>query len=236
MLSHPRPSLESMSKPTGRPRTPIKDRLLAKVIERPAPVDRDVLGRPIDGPCWIYTGKLGRNGYGVIWDSDNGPSGGMRPAHRVAYEQFIGPITEDEPDHLCRVPACVSPWHLEDVTKSENARRAVRPARPDHCRQGHPFTPETTRIERNGNLSVRRCTICDNARRRRRHREKVGLPADMPVQGVPDPIVCAHGHPWATFAEWVNVHGKRRRRCAECRRINARAWQAKQRSKHVVAA
>ena len=46
-------------------------------------------------------------------------------AHRLYYErQHHGPIPPDRQlDHLCRVPACVNPDHLEPVTAAENIRR-----------------------------------------------------------------------------------------------------------------
>lgn len=219
----------------GRPRTPIKDRLLAKVVEQPCPRTHDVLGRPIVGPCWIFTGQQSHNGYGMIWDSDKGTKGGNRPAHRVAYEIYRGPILNEEPDHLCRVRSCVSPWHIEDVTKAINAQRREHRGPWSECKQGHAFTPENTRIEPRKNGPAQICKTCDNERRRRRHRAKVGLPLDMPIRGVVDHDACPSGHPWAVYAEWPNVKGRRQRRCSECRRINVRRWQAKRRVERAAA-
>lgn len=69
--------------------------------------------------CWLWLGSLTDKGYGRFY------MGGKRYlAHRYSYEHFVGPIPEGlEPDHLCRVPACVNPAHLEPVTRSENTRR-----------------------------------------------------------------------------------------------------------------
>ena len=70
---------------------------------------------PVEGNCWLWTGYIDRNGYG--WLS------GI-PAHRRIYELTIGsPPADLDLDHLCRVPACVRPDHLEPVTRAENARR-----------------------------------------------------------------------------------------------------------------
>jgi hypothetical protein len=41
------------------------------------------------------------------------------------WEQVNGPIPEGlQLDHLCSVPSCVNPDHLEPVTPAENARRS----------------------------------------------------------------------------------------------------------------
>jgi hypothetical protein len=65
-------------------------------------------------PCWIWQRKL-KNGYGMV---------GSRRAHRVFYETSYGPIDANkEPDHLCKVKACVRPDHLEPTTHAENVRR-----------------------------------------------------------------------------------------------------------------
>jgi len=57
--------------------------------------------------------------------------------HRLSYEEWYGPIPEDrEIDHLCRVPACYNPLHLEAVPHSENIRRAM-PSSGETCIAGH---------------------------------------------------------------------------------------------------
>lgn len=50
-------------------------------------------------------------------------------AHRVAYEIWVGRIADGMTlDHLCKRPDCVNPFHLEQVTNSENVSRARRAA------------------------------------------------------------------------------------------------------------
>lgn len=47
-------------------------------------------------------------------------------AHRHSYQSLVGSIPDGlHLDHLCRVPACVNPEHLEPVTLAENNRRAA---------------------------------------------------------------------------------------------------------------
>ena len=81
---------------------------------------------------------------------------------------MIGPIPQGlQLDHLCRVRACVNPWHLEPVTALVNSRRssagAVSAARQlaiAECPNGHPYDTENTCRAKNG---ARRCRACARA-------------------------------------------------------------------------
>jgi hypothetical protein len=100
--------------------------------------ERHYIPEPNTG-CWLWTGARFRKGYGNF-----GIDGHNRSAHRVAYELYIGPIPEGlDLDHLCRVPSCVNPDHLEPVTRRENIRRGdsvpARKAAQTHCKRGHPL-------------------------------------------------------------------------------------------------
>lgn len=106
--------------------------------------------------CWRWTGATGgaRNHlYGVA----NGTT-----AHRVAYEFFVGPIpTGMVLDHLCRNTMCVNPEHLEPVTQRENLERGQGRSRAStHCKNGHEYTPENTRIVVIRGYETRVCRAC----------------------------------------------------------------------------
>lgn len=103
--------------------------------------------------CWLWTGGKSDVGYGQLSDRSTGKKR-MAKAHRVSYELTNGPIPDGLViDHLCRVRHCINPAHMEPVTIRENTIRgtagAVNRARMlarTHCAQGHPWTPENTKV------------------------------------------------------------------------------------------
>lgn len=101
--------------------------------------------------CVIFSGCILNSGYGQLRRQ-----GRRWLAHRWAWTQVNGPI----PDgmvirHTCDNPSCVNADHLVIGTQSQNMADMVergrhpgthrRPVTPDHCVNGHEFTPENTR-------------------------------------------------------------------------------------------
>lgn len=86
---------------------------------------------------------------------------------------FVGSIPDGMViDHLCRNRACVRPDHLEAVPQEVNVRRGASSNPHTHCRKGHEFTPENTRV-------VQICLTCDHdARERRARRKRAARQAD----------------------------------------------------------
>lgn len=84
--------------------------------------------------CWFWLGSLNANGYGRF-----AANGKNRHAHRFSYETLVGPIPHGlHLDHLCRVPCCVNPEHLEPVTNAENVLRGWKArGKYTHCKHGH---------------------------------------------------------------------------------------------------
>lgn len=74
------------------------------------------------GPCWLWTGGKGGNGYGYL-----AVDGKTVSAHRVSYEMHNGPIPDDDSYHgmcvchKCDTPLCVRPDHLFLGTIKDNA-------------------------------------------------------------------------------------------------------------------
>jgi hypothetical protein len=115
--------------------------------------------RSYDG-CWEWTAAR-HNGHGFF-----NVGGRTTTAHRVSYEQIVGPIPDGlQLDHLCRNRGCVNPMHLEPVTCGENLARgetinAINAAK-THCPQGHPYSGENLKITPQG---FRECKECNGAK------------------------------------------------------------------------
>ena len=112
-----------------------------------------------DGDCLLWP-TSSSTGYGSL-----SRAGRTLLAHRVAYEQMVGPIPEGLTlDHLCRNRACVNPDHLEPVTMRVNVLRGVgfagKNARKTHCLRGHAYDAENTRHYG----PRRRCRACERLR------------------------------------------------------------------------
>jgi hypothetical protein len=121
--------------------------------------------------CWEWQGATNGRGYGVIRLAKR-----IKVyAHRFAYEKTEGPIPEGlVAMHRCDNPLCVRPVHLTPGTQKENVQDMIakgrRPYRAkNHCKNGHPYTPENTLYHVNG---YRRCRECTNAPRRKANRQE----------------------------------------------------------------
>lgn len=114
------------------------------------------------GPCWIWTAGKNRVGYGkfsIMYDTV--------PAHQFAYRTLVGPVPAGlQLDHLCMVPACVNPSHLEPVTFAENVGRSPKhPRNKTHCKHGHPLSGDNLMRLKCRNERV--CKTCSSNRKKR---------------------------------------------------------------------
>jgi hypothetical protein len=138
----------------------LPDRIAAKIVETPGPMDT---------PCLRWTGAKDGRGYGNVK-----VQGRVRKAHRVVYELTKGPVaTGLDCDHLCREPSCVRPSHIEPVPHRVNVQRGAARTVPGarqraktHCPRGHAYSPENTYIQ--PSTRGRCCRACDREKKRGR--------------------------------------------------------------------
>lgn len=118
--------------------------------------------------CWLWTAAKNNMGYGVF-----SVGGSLVLAHRFSYERNVGPIASGLTlDHLCRVPLCVNPEHLEPVTHAENVARGEGGKmwrEKTHCPKGHPYEGYNLIVTKAG---YRACRECNNERGREYRRKK----------------------------------------------------------------
>lgn len=126
-----------------------------------------------DDDCWSWQAARNAKGYGRF-----GPEMAVNMmAHRYALELHLGrPVRDGHfACHRCDNPPCCNPNHLFEGTARENTADAGRKGRlkpppgnsiarraATHCRNGHPYTPENTRIRQPE--GTRYCAACHRER------------------------------------------------------------------------
>lgn len=134
---------------------PIQDRLW-----------RHIEPEPMSG-CWVWVANRYVAGYGqTSVGSKTDGSVRKKYVHRLMYELMRGPIPVGlNIDHLCRMPSCVNPDHLEPVTQRENLLRGegiiARASKATHCPYGHSLDDAYVYYGK------RRCRPCAVERSRR---------------------------------------------------------------------
>lgn len=126
-------------------------------------VDKDV-----KSGCWEWRSAIRGNGYGAFFTHLLHEGRKCYGAHRYAWQLVRGPI----PDglwvlHKCDNRICVNPDHLFLGTRTDNMRDCAQKrrvctigkSRLTHCKHGHEFTPENTRVDKHGH---RRCKKCQD--------------------------------------------------------------------------
>lgn len=145
----------------------LPSRITARIEIGSVPADGS---RPLDTPCWLWTGGKFPAGYGSCW-----LNGRSQLVHRVIWEAVHGPPPPRESlevvDHVCRVRACCNPAHLELVSATENQLRRADSRGATHCANGHPWADNERPVR--GKPNQRTCRSCgrEKARRYRQRRK-----------------------------------------------------------------
>lgn len=126
--------------------------------------------------CWLWMGSTLPKGYAVLRVSRKiDPHRKHLYLHRLFYEVSKGAIPPGlEIDHLCRNPSCITPDHLEAVSRSTNLRRGnvgsdigrYNRAK-THCPQGHSYDKLNTYYRPDRRGRGRNCKQCRADRQRR---------------------------------------------------------------------
>ena len=133
--------------------------------------DEKYITEPNSG-CWLWTGWTRGKGYGVFT-----VDGVHVPAHRFSYERWVGKIPSGAViDHLCRVPFCVNPQHLEAVTNQENVKRGA--LLKTHCPQGHPYSGDNLYLYNGRHRQCKTCRRDHGFRHFKKQRSDTGTAAN----------------------------------------------------------
>lgn len=136
--------------------------------------------------CWFWDGDAFMKGYArIIIDGKQ-----TYATHTaLALHGRPRPSVKAMACHHCDMPNCVNPDHLYWGTHKTNVQDAItrgrRPADPPgvavrrlqtHCKNGHEFTPENTRVDRNKTAKgQRQCLACRRMRASERRRRLKGI-------------------------------------------------------------
>jgi len=135
--------------------------------------------------CWLWQGFVHPNGYGKV----NLRGYGNLNIHRAVWIMKNGSLRTDQyVCHRCDVKRCCNPDHLwlgtpKDNIEDRDEKRRNFFANKTHCKRGHKFTPENTRMRKayRDRAPARVCRECERARHRRGFR-KHDVPPQNPAQ------------------------------------------------------
>ena len=149
--------------------------------------------------------------------------------HRLVLLAFVGPCPDGmEACHWNDMPSDNRLKNLRWAPRSENnhdrVRNGIHPmAAKTHCKRGHEFTPDNTRIEQRANGDVRRCIQCEKERARRRTAAAQEYRSAHPLPAKPEPTHCKRGHEF-TEENTYRYKNKPGKECKTCRDLRMRRW------------
>jgi hypothetical protein len=132
------------------------------------------------------------------------------PVHRLSYLIFNGELPAGkEIHHVCEIPNCVNPEHLQALTPEDHSKITGNMLRvkfrKDCCKYGHPRDTTEQHITKAGKRLCKLCRIATQERRKTR------LPKKQ------QRTHCKRGHPWIA-ENWIIWKG--RKQCGPCHEIH----------------
>jgi hypothetical protein len=138
--------------------------------------------RVVEDGCWRWTGAHITPGYGTT-----GWQGKTTYAHRLVYTLLVAPIPPKMViDHLCRVPDCVFPGHLQVVDNRTNVMRGLRANhKTGICRNGHDLTVVGAVYDKLGRGRCKECKRLKDERYKRKIRGPLKRPRPAVIEQWP---------------------------------------------------
>jgi hypothetical protein len=202
----------------------VEERLRQSVIAQPVS-QRGRVYYDLTDDCLIWTGPRNPQGYGHMYLKEPGRkrTGRSLLVHRAAYELAHGEGSAFTLtiDHLCGVPLCCNPNHLDAVSHTENVKRAAAVILA--CPKGHPYDEINTLRNEHGHRICRQCN------RNRYHLRTFGHDFVVDPDGTStkrqrcricreiaesQPAYCPYGHEYTPANKLLDSKGKRL--CLQC--------------------
>ena len=182
--------------------------------------------------CWPWLAALTKSGHAQFWWPLNDGTGRRASlAHRYGWTHLNGPIPDEAViDHTCHDPRtcvggvacphrrCQNPAHWTLVAPTVNTApdRRRTPADLTHCKHGHEFTPDNTRVRLRDGRERRSCLTCE--------RDRAAAKSTVARSPEGHRLFCKRWHEMTPENTYVRVRdGRTSRSCKACQADRGRA-------------
>lgn len=189
----------------------------------------------VKGSHWRWRAAINTHGYGTfnLGRTLDGVRHGTQNAHHAGYLLFVGPVPKGlDVDHRCHTKdcrmgtacthrSCVQPAHMALASRGANLLRGASRWDGKTCGRGHPWTPESTLVRKDGSRVCRICAyVRNNESYARRTTGRPKLPHRNSLK-----THCPQGHAYTPENTIVRPNGSRA--CRACQRLANQRSEAK---------